>query len=494
MVVAVIGDGALTGGLAWEGLNNLGTGGRRVVVVLNDNGRSYQPTVGALAHHLRRLRDRPGFARLDELLGDVGAGAEGPSGRIDPADPTAGYLGGIFEELGLRYVGPVDGHDVPALEEALRAGVAGDGPVLVHCLTEKGRGYEPAECHEADRMHAVGRSDAATGRPVSVPASTWTDEFADALLAEAERHDDLVAISAAMVGPTGLQSFATAHPERCFDVGIAEQQAVTSAAGLAMGGQHPVVALYATFLNRGFDQLLLDVGLHRLPVTFVLDRAGVTGPDGASHHGMWDLALLGMVPGIRVAAPRDAGQLREQLDEALAHPGPTALRFPKATLGQELPVLRRTAGLDLLRADPGASVLLVAMGPLAEPTVAAAQRLAADGIGCTVVDPRWVLPPSESLLDLADAHDLVVTVEDGLRDGGAGSRVAAGLARRGSRSRVVAHGLPTGFLGHARREDILAEHRLDAAGIARVTGDALDALDSHRPRRPVLAAVPGQVS
>jgi 1-deoxy-D-xylulose-5-phosphate synthase len=455
-VVVVVGDGALTGGLAWEALNNLGRSRRRVVVVLNDNGRSYSPTAGAVARHLARLADRPGYAALQHSLGGGQRGAA----------PAACVAGGLFETLGFAYLGPVDGHDISALESQLGSAATLAGPVVVHCLTEKGRGYPPAEHDPADRFHTIGVLDPATGRPAAQTAGTWTDAFADALLGIGGTRADVVALSAAMLGPTGLQPFADRYPERCYDVGIAEQHALTSAAGLATAGLHPVVALYATFANRAFDQTLLDVGLHGLPVTLVLDRAGVTGPDGPSHHGMWDLGLLGMVPGIRVAAPRDAATLVEQLHEAVEVPGPTALRFPKAALGPALPALRRTLAGDVLREGGQADVLLVCVGAMAAPALEAAELLAMEGIGCTVLDPGWVLPVPDSLSGLAAAHRAVVTVEDGVRVGGVGSHVADKLRTDAVDAPVWCLGLPTAYLGQGTRAELLAAQGLDAGGLA----------------------------
>ncbi len=480
-VVAVIGDGALTGGLAWEALNNLGTAGRPVVVVLNDNGRSYSPTIGGLSHHLRRLRDRPGYDSLVDLLG-------GTSSDVPPVLASS-----VFDELGFGYLGPLDGHDIAALEAALTHAAGLRRPVVVHVLTEKGRGYRPAELDQADHMHTVGVIDPATGtaprplsqqsQPVASPKRSWTDVFADTLVELAGDRPDLVGVSAAMLGPTGLQRLLDRYPERCFDVGIAEQQAVTSAAGLAMSGAHPVVAIYATFANRAFDQILMDVALHRLPVTFVLDRAGITGPDGASHHGIWDLSMLGTVPGMRVAAPRDSQTLSDELREAVAHTGgPTAIRFPKGTAGPAVPALRRIGGLDVLAepVDPDpdrpTDVLLVAVGARGTAAVEAAGRLAAAGVGCTVVDPRWVLPVDRGLGPLASAHSHVVTVEEGVLAGGVGSRVAQLLAETGVRTPVTELGLPNDFAPHASRAELLARYGLDASGVA---DRVLAALDDH---------------
>ncbi len=485
-VVAVIGDGALTGGLAWEGLNNIGASRRRVVVVLNDNERSYAPTIGGLPRHLGRLTDRSGYPSVVARLGS------GPAPGVDTpgAAPCATASGvSIFHAMGFDYIGPVDGHDLTAVQSALVEARDRARPVVVHVRTEKGHGYLPAVLDEADHLHAVGVIDALTGAPRRKPSRTWTDVFGEALVEVAERRPDVVAVSAAMVGPTGLRALAARHPDRCVDVGIAEQQALVSASGMAMGGLHPVVAIYSTFMHRAFDQTLLDAGLHGLPVTLVLDRAGVTGPDGPSHHGLWDLALLGAVPGMRVAAPRDAATLVEELDEAVGHDGPTALRFPKAAAAGALPAVDRVAGMDVLRRPPNPHVLLLPVGALAGAAVEAADRLASQGIRCSVVDARWVLPVNPALLDLAAGHELVVTVEDGLRVPGVGTHVARLLADADVDVRVHVLGLPTEFVAHGARADILHEHGLDADGIARAVATRL--ATPSRTRRPSGSAVSG---
>jgi 1-deoxy-D-xylulose-5-phosphate synthase len=446
-LVAVVGDGALTGGMCWEALNNIGASPRHpLVMVLNDNGRSYAPTVGGLARHLTELRDG-----------------------------TAAAEANVFTAMGLGYVGPVDGHDVPALERALRQAAAAGRPSVVHCLTRKGNGYRPAERDEADRMHAVGIVDPATGRPSATPA-TWTSVFADEITAIGADRDDVVCLTAAMLQPTGLDRFAAAYPDRVYDVGIAEQHAATSAAGLALGGLHPVVAIYATFLTRAIDQLLMDVALHRLPVTFVLDRAGVTGPDGPSHHGMWDAAILPVIPGLRVATPRDPAQLRLLLREAVGvTDGPTVIRYPKAAVCRSLPAIRRIGCGDVLREDAGAEVLLVAIGALADACLRAADELSGQGVPVTVVDPRWTAPLDPALAGAAAAHRLVLAVEDGTTTGAFGARLAQVLATEHTGTRVATFALPPRFLAHASREVILRSHGLDASGI---TATVLKRLES----------------
>ncbi|HEX4249026.1 MAG TPA: 1-deoxy-D-xylulose-5-phosphate synthase [Pseudonocardia sp.] len=481
-VVAVVGDGALTGGMCWEALNNIATAkDRNLVIVVNDNGWSYQPTIGGLADRLAALRLQPGYERM--LDAGKRALAQTPvvgravysglhafkAGVKDALAPQP-----LFGDLGLKYVGPVDGHDLVAMEAALRRARDFGGTAVVHAVTRKGCGYPPAANDEIEQMHSPGAFDPATGAPLGPPKGGWTTVFAEEMVALGAQRPDLVGITAAMLHPVGLAPFAQAYPDRCFDVGIAEQHALTSAAGMAMAGLHPVVALYATFLNRAFDQLLMDVALHRQPVTVVLDRSGVTGNDGPSHNGMWDLSILGVVPGIRVAAPRDAVTLREQLREAVAvDDGPTVLRYPKGAVIPEIPALRREDGLDVLREPatppaPGrADVLLVCVGAFAELGLAAADRLADQGIGVTVVDPRWVLPVSSALVTMATRHRLVVTVEDGGGHGGIGSAVAAVLRAAEVDVPLRDLALPQRFFEHAGRGDVLASVGLTAQDVAR---------------------------
>ncbi|MFI9565048.1 1-deoxy-D-xylulose-5-phosphate synthase [Streptomyces rishiriensis] len=491
-VVAVIGDGALTGGMAWEALNNIADGDRPLVIVVNDNERSYAPTIGGLANHLATLRTTDGYERflargkdLLERTPVVGKplyetlhGAK--KGLKDFIAPQ-----GMFEDLGLKYVGPIDGHDIEALESALVRAKRFGGPVIVHCLTEKGRGYQPALQDEADRFHAVGKIHPDTGLPIATSGADWTSVFGEEMVALGKEREDIVAITAAMLQPVGLDKFAKAFPDRVYDVGIAEQHAAVSAAGLAAGGVHPVFAVYATFLNRAFDQVLMDVALHKCGVTFVLDRAGVTGTDGASHNGMWDMSILQVVPGLRLAAPRDADQVRAQLREAVeVDDAPTVVRFSKGAVGPAVPAVGRVGAMDVLR-DSGTDapdVLLVSVGALAPMCLEIATLLDRQGITTTVVDPRWVKPVDEAMAPLAERHRVVVTVEDNSRVGGVGSTIAQALRDAGVDVPLRDFGIPPRFLDHASRAEVMAEIGLTAPDIARQVTGLVSKLDGRYGR------------
>ncbi|MDP9841199.1 1-deoxy-D-xylulose-5-phosphate synthase [Streptosporangium lutulentum] len=479
-VVAVIGDGALTGGMAWEALNNIAAHkDLPLIIVVNDNGRSYSPTIGGLASHLASLR---ATERYENMLDFV----KGNLTRVPVVGPPVydalhGVKKGIkdvlapqvmFEDLGLKYIGLVDGHDEQAVETALRKARGFRRPVIVHVLTKKGFGYSPAENHDEDCFHSPGVFDPLTGEEKPKPHG-WTNVFSQEIVRLGAERQDIVAITAAMLGPTGLIPFSQAYPDRLYDVGIAEQHALTSAAGLALGGLHPVVALYATFLNRAFDQLLMDVALHRLPVTVVLDRAGVTGDDGASHNGMWDLSILQVVPGLSVAVPRDEPRLRELLAEAVrVDDGPTVVRYPKGPVGAEIEAVGRLGEMDVLReGDP--DVLIVSVGPMAELCLEAAALLDAQGISATVVDPRWVKPLDEALVPAARAYKLVVVVEDNGRVGGVGDAVARSLRDADVDVPVRTYGIPQRFLEHAKRAKILSEIGLTSQDIAREITEAV---------------------
>jgi 1-deoxy-D-xylulose-5-phosphate synthase len=478
-VVVVVGDGALTGGMTWEALNNISDdNARKLVIVVNDNGRSYAPTIGGMARFLNTVRTRRGYRNLhvssrnffDHLGAPARAVYRGVRGGLHGFLSRFTNNEALYSNLDIKYIGPIDGHDQRALREALEQAKNYGAPVIVHAITQKGRGYEPAVHDVADQFHAVGQIDPETGDPVEVASKpSWTAVFSDEILHIAEGNPRIVGVTAAMLRPTGLHRFAEKYPDRVFDVGIAEQHAVTSAAGLAFGGLHPVVALYATFINRAFDQVLMDVALHRAGVTFVLDRAGITGPDGPSHHGMWDLAILQVVPNIRIAAPRDATTLREELREAvLIEDAPTVLRFSRGTVGGELDAVRRTDdGVDLLREAAHKDVLIVTVGPMAGLGLQVAERLAAQGIGATVIDPRWVVPVPASVIELAGAHRIVVSIEDGVRVGGIGTRIRQDLRAAGVDTAVTELGLPDEFLPHGTREEILELVGLTPQKIAR---------------------------
>jgi 1-deoxy-D-xylulose-5-phosphate synthase len=488
IVVAVIGDGALTGGMAWEALNNIAVArDSRLVIVVNDNGRSYQPTIGGLASHLASVRVSQRYESvLDRikttlprtpLVGQplYGALHGAKKGLKDFLQPQV-----LFEDLGIKYVGPIDGHDELMVEHALAKAAEYGGPVLVHVITRKGFGYALAEQNEEDCLHQVPAApkQATAAKPAkAAPKPSWTDVFAHEMVAIGARRPDVVAITAAMLHPTGLAPFKAAYPDRVYDVGIAEQHAMTSAAGLALGGLHPVVAVYATFLNRAFDQLLMDVALHRLPVTVVLDRAGVTGPDGASHNGMWDGSILQVIPGLKVAAPRDGSRITELLNEAIGvSDGPTVLRYPKGSVGAEAEAVGKLGTMDVLAVPADGSqrdVLLLGAGPMAVTCVSVAGRLKDHGIGVTVVDPRWVKPVDEAVIEAARQHRLVAVVEDNGRAGGFGDAVARLLRDYDVDTPVKTYGLPQEFLTHGVREEILEANGLSAQHLARAITEAV---------------------
>ena len=476
--VAVVGDGALTGGMAWEAINNIAVDkDLPLVIVVNDNERSYAPTIGGLADHLATLRTTRKYESVLDWGKDalnrtpvVGGVVYGALHGVKKGIKDIVAPQGMFEDLGLKYLGPIDGHDEPAVESALRRAKAFGGPVLVHVLTTKGKGYDHASNDDADRFHAVDRINPETGLPLQVKGRIWTDEFSDALLAVARERDDVVAITAAMLIPTGLKEFADRHPDRVFDVGIAEQHAVTMASGLAYGGLHPVVCVYATFLNRAFDQLLMDCALHRAGVTFVLDRAGITGTDGASHNGMWDMSVTGLVPGLRLCAPRDPEELARALREAVdIDDGPTVIRFSKQNAPALLPALRTVGSVDVLAetsSDGAVELLLVGLGEMATTAMAVSEKLTAQGHTVRVVDPRWCLPVSEHLVDLARDAGAVAVLEDNLAVGGVGSQVTAAVREAGLSVPMHLHGIPKRFLQHASRGEVLEEIGLTPDAVA----------------------------
>jgi 1-deoxy-D-xylulose-5-phosphate synthase len=465
-VVVVVGDGALTGGMSWEALNNIATAeSRNLVIVVNDNERSYSPTIGGMATYLSTLRVTRGYEKFLDWGKDVLQRTPVVGGPI--YDTLHGMKKGIkdiiapqgmFEDLGLKYMGPVDGHDIAAMERALLKAKAFGAPVILHAITEKGRGYAPALEDEAEKFHAVGIVDPETGLPLAKGVTTWTNVFADELVKQGEAHKNLVAITAAMLGPTGLDKFAEKFPDRTIDVGIAEQHAVTSAAGLAFAGMHPVVAVYATFLNRAFDQVLLDVALHKAGVTFVLDRAGITGDDGASHNGIWDLALTGIIPTMHVAAPRDGARLREVLAESIQiTDAPSMLRYPKGEVIADIPAFERRDGIDVLYRGESADVLLVSVGAMAAMAVEAASQAYREGVGVTVIDPRWIKPLPQSLVTMATRYKSVVVLEDGIRHGGIASTISEMFRDAGLQVPIHSIGVPLKFLEHAKRGQILSE-------------------------------------
>ena len=475
--MAVVGDGALTGGMSWEALNNIAASkDLRLVIVINDNERSYSPTIGGVATYLSTLRATKGY----EKFLDWGKGVleRNPvvgqpiyetlhgmkKGLKDIVAPQ-----GMFEDLGLKYLGPLDGHDILALEKALTQAKKFAGPVLVHAITEKGRGHAPALQDEAEKFHAVGVVDPETGEPLSKSGTTWTSVFSDAMVALGKNHREIVAVTAAMLGPTGLDKFQAEFPERTFDVGIAEQHATTSAAGMAFTGLHPVVAVYSTFLNRAFDQLLLDVALHKAGVTFVLDRSGITGDDGPSHHGIWDLALTGIIPNAHVSAPRDAIRLRELLDECISiSDAPSIIRFPKGAVAPELPAFERRDGIDILYRGESTDILLLSVGAMAAIAVDAAAQAYREGVGVTVIDPRWIKPlPTQSLLSMAQRYKRVVVLEDGIKHAGVASTVSELFRDHGLETPIHSIGIPLEFIEHSKRNEIMEDLGITVQNVTR---------------------------
>ena len=475
-VVVVVGDGALTGGMSWEALNNIAPEQKRnLVIVVNDNTRSYSPTIGGVATYLSTLRVTSGYEKfLDwgkEVLHKT------PVVGVPIYETLHGMKKGIkdivapqgmFEDLGLKYMGPIDGHDIEAMEKALRQAKDYGAPILVHAITEKGKGHEPAVADEAEKFHAVGVIDPETGAPLSKSGTSWTKIFAKELVEIGKSRQDIVAITAAMLGPTGLDQFQDAFPERTIDVGIAEQHAVTSAAGLAFTGLHPVVAVYSTFLNRAFDQMLLDVALHKAGVTFVLDRSGITGDDGPSHHGIWDLALTGIVPTMHVAAPRDGARLKELLREAIEiKDAPSMIRFPKGAVQEDIPAFERRDGIDVLYRGESADVLMISVGAMAAIAVEAASSAYREGVGVTVIDPRWVKPLPQSLVRMAERYKSVVVLEDGIRHAGIGSSISEMFRDEGVLIPLHSIGVPLEFIEHSKRGEILNDIGITAQNIAR---------------------------
>ena len=475
-VVVVVGDGALTGGMSWEALNNIASQeSRNLVIIVNDNERSYSPTIGGVATYLSTLRVTQGYERfLDwgkEVLSKtpvVGTPIYETLHGMKKGIKDIVAPQGMFEDLGLKYMGPIDGHDITAMEKALTKAKEFGEPILIHAITEKGRGYQPAVEDEAEKFHAVGIVDPETGEPIAKSGTSWTQVFSDELVRIGHKREDIVAITAAMLGPTGLDAFQKHFPERTIDVGIAEQHAVTSAAGMAFTGLHPVVALYSTFLNRAFDQVLLDVALHKAGVTFVLDRSGITGDDGPSHNGMWDLALTGIIPTLHVAAPRDGARLKETLNEAVAiSDAPSLLRFPKGAVIEDIPAFERRDGIDVLYRGESADVLLVSVGALAHIAVEAASQAYREGVGVTVIDPRWVKPLPVSLITMAQRYKSVVVLEDGIRHGGIASTISELFRDAGLMVPIHSIGVPLEFIEHSKRGEVLSDLGITAQNITR---------------------------
>ena len=475
-VVVVVGDGALTGGMSWEALNNIAPEQKRnLIIVINDNERSYSPTIGGVATYLSTLRVTSGYEKfLDwgkEVLHKtpvVGMPIYETLHGMKKGIKDIVAPQGMFEDLGLKYLGPIDGHDIAAMERALRQAKEYGAPILVHAITEKGKGHKPAVADEAEKFHAVGVIDPESGEPLAKSGTSWTKVFAQELVEIGKTREDIVAITAAMLGPTGLDQFQAAYPERTIDVGIAEQHAVTSAAGLAFTGLHPVVAVYSTFLNRAFDQLLLDVALHKAGVTFVLDRSGITGDDGPSHHGIWDMALTGIVPTLHLAAPRDSARLKEVLREAIAiSDAPTVIRFPKGAVPADIPAFERRDGIDVLYRGESADVLLISVGAMATMSVEAASQAYREGVGVTVIDPRWVKPLPQSLIAMADRYKSVVVVEDGIAHGGIASALSEMFRKAGIDTPIHSIGVPLAFIEHSKRSEILGDLGITAQNISR---------------------------
>jgi len=475
-VVVVVGDGALTGGMSWEALNNIAaTEVRNLVIIVNDNERSYSPTIGGLATYLSTLRVTRGYERFLDWGKDVlhktpviGTPIYETLHGVKKGIKDIVAPQGMFEDLGLKYMGPIDGHDIAAMEKALQKAKVFGEPVLIHAITEKGRGHKPAMDDEAEKFHAVGIVDPETGVPLSKSVTSWTKVFSEELIEIARERKDIVAITAAMLGPTGLSVFEKEFPSRTIDVGIAEQHAVTSAAGMAFAGLHPVVAIYSTFLNRAFDQLLLDVALHKAGVTFVLDRAGVTGDDGPSHHGIWDLALTGIVPTMHVAAPRDGARLRETLREAVnISDAPSMIRYPKGAVQSDIPAFERREGIDVLYRGESADVLLVSIGAMAAIAVEAASMAYREGVGVTVIDPRWVKPLPTSLITMSQRYKSVVVLEDGIKHGGIASSISEMFRESGLTTPIHSIGVPLDFIEHSKRNEILTDLGITAQNISR---------------------------
>jgi 1-deoxy-D-xylulose-5-phosphate synthase len=475
-VVVVVGDGALTGGMSWEALNNIAASNdRNLIIVVNDNERSYSPTIGGVATYLSTLRMTQGYERfLDwgkgvlEKTPVVGAPIFETLHGMKKGIKDIIAPQGMFEDLGLKYLGPIDGHDIAAMEHALETAKNFGQPVLIHAITEKGRGHKPAVADTAEKFHAVGIVDPESGAPLSKSVTTWTKVFGQELVEIGRERSDVVAITAAMLGPTGLDLFEKEFPERTIDVGIAEQHAVTSAAGMAFAGLHPVVAVYSTFLNRAIDQVLLDVALHKAGVTFVLDRAGITGDDGPSHHGMWDLAISGIVPTLSIGAPRDQSRLKEILREALEiSDAPSVVRFPKGEAHADIPAFERRDGIDVLYRGESADVLLISVGAMAAIAVEAASMAYREGVGVTVVDPRWVKPVNPALLTMAQRYKSVVVIEDGIKHAGIASSISELFREEGLNVPIHSIGIPLNFIEHSKRQEILNDLGINAQNIAR---------------------------